>query len=294
MPLKLSYISNVYRYEQTQTGRQCEFYQAGVELMGSGSASADAEVVALAIRGLLVSGLKDFKLCLGQVEFVNGILEQYQLSEKEKEKFKRSIEDRDLVGLELLVDSLEIPMNAKDVLKGIPLLHGGANMLKEAYGIALNAQSRRALDNLSEIFVLLECYGVGEYVTFDLGMIRDFNYYTGMVFEAYTPGLGFPLCGGGRYDNLLSDFGSACPATGFAIGIERILLALERQGIKRPKQPKDVFVGYSDGKTAEAIERAEALRAEGRVVELALSSQTEAEASRCQKELGYESLVYVS
>ena len=167
-------------------------------------------------------------------------------------------------------------------------------MLKEAYGIALNAQSRRALDNLSEIFVLLECYGVGEYVTFDLGMIRDFNYYTGMVFEAYTPGLGFPLCGGGRYDNLLSDFGSACPATGFAIGIERILLALERQGIKRPKQPKDVFVGYSDGKTAEAIERAEALRAEGRVVELALSSQTEAEASRCQKELGYESLVYVS
>lgn len=294
MPLKLSYISNVYRYEQTQTGRQCEFYQAGVELMGSGSATADAEVVALAIRGLLASGLRDFKLCLGQVEFVNGIMEQYQLSEKVKAKVKRSIEDRDLVGLERLVDSLELPVNAKEALKGIPLLHGGRDVLKEAYGVALNAQSRRALDNLSEIFVLLECYGVGEYVTFDLGMIRDFNYYTGMVFEAYTPGLGFPLCGGGRYDNMLSDFGNACPATGFAIGIERILLALERQGIQWPDRPKDVFVGYSDGKTAEAIEKAEELRASGRVVELALSSQTEAEARRCQKDLEYGELVYVS
>ena len=294
MPLKLSYISNVYRYEQTQTGRQCEFYQAGVELMGSSSASADAEVIALAIRGLLCSGLKDFKICLGQVEFVNGVMEQYQLPDGKKEKIRRSIEERNLVGLENLVDSLDIPLNAKEILKRIPLLHGDESMLKEAYGIALNAQSRRALDNLSEIFALLECYGVGQYVTFDLGIIRDFNYYTGMVFEAYTPGLGFPLCGGGRYDHMLSDFGNACPATGFAIGIERILLALERQGIKKPEFPKDVFVAYHEGRTAEAVTKATELREAGKMVELALSAQTEAEAKRCQKEMGYKELVYLA
>ncbi|MBQ7479625.1 MAG: ATP phosphoribosyltransferase regulatory subunit [Selenomonadaceae bacterium] len=294
MPLKLSYISNVYRYEQTQTGRQCEFYQAGVELMGSSSASADAEVIALAIRGLLCSGLKDFKICLGQVEFVNGVMEQYQLPDGKREKIRRSIEERNLVGLETLVDSLDLPLNAKDILKRIPLLHGDGSMLKEAYGIALNAQSRRALDNLSEIFALLECYGVGQYVTFDLGIIRDFNYYTGMVFEAYTPGLGFPLCGGGRYDHMLSDFGNACPATGFAIGIERILLALERQGIGKPEFPKDVFVAYHEGKTAEAVTKATELREAGKMVELALSAQTEAEAKRCQKEMGCKELVYLA
>ncbi len=294
MPLKLSYISNVYRYEQTQTGRQCEFYQAGVELMGSSSAAADAEIVALAVQGLLRSGLKDFRLCLGQVEFVNGMMEQYQLTSKMKEDIKRAIEKRDLVGLEELVDSLEIPLNAKDCLKKIPLLHGNEDMLKSAYEMALNAQSRRALDNLSEIFALLECYGVGRYVAFDLGMIRDFNYYTGMVFEAYTPGLGFPLCGGGRYDHMLSDFGNACPATGFAIGIERILLALERQGIEKPTSAKDVFVAYHEGKIAEAITKAEELRAGGNVVELALSPQTEAEAQTYQKEMGYKKLVYIA
>ena len=294
MPLKLSYISNVYRYEQTQTGRQCEFYQAGVELMGNSSASADAEVIALAIRGLLCSGLKDFKICLGQVEFVNGVMEQYQLPDGKREKIRRSIEERNLVGLETLVDSLDLPLNAKDILKRIPLLHGDGSMLKEAYGIALNAQSRRALDNLSEIFALLECYGVGQYVTFDLGIIRDFNYYTGMVFEAYTPGLGFPLCGGGRYDHMLSDFGNACPATGFAIGIERILLALERQGVGKPEFPKDVFVAYHEGKTAEAVTKATELREAGKMVELALSAQTEAEAKRCQKEMGCKELVYLA
>ncbi len=293
MPLKLSYISNVYRYEQTQTGRQCEFYQAGVELMGSSSAVADAEIVALAIQGLLCSGLKAFKLCLGQVEFVNGIMDQYQLAGNVKENIKKTMEERDLVGLEHLVDSLDLPRNAKDVLKKIPLLHGNGDMLKSAYEMALNAQSRRALDNLAEIFSLLECYGVAQYVTFDLGIIRDFSYYTGMVFEAYTPGLGFPLCGGGRYDHMLSDFGNACPATGFAIGIERILLALERQGIARPESPKDVFVGYHEGKTAAAIARAEELRSEGKMVELSLSPQSEAEAVSYQREMGYKELVYI-
>lgn len=293
MPLKLSYISNVYRYEQTQTGRQCEFYQAGVELMGSSSASADAEVIALAIQGLLRSGLKDFKLCLGQVEFASGIMEQYQLTKEAKEGIKRAIEERDLVALETLVDSLEIPENAKDVIKRLPYLHGKGDVLKAAYDMALNAQSRRALDNLSEILVLLECYDVGQYVSFDLGIIRDFSYYTGMVFEIYAPGLGFPLCGGGRYDRMLSDFGSACPATGFALGIERILLAMECQGIRKPESPRDIFISYPQGKTAEAIEKASELRAQGKVVELALSPQTEAEARRAQKERGYGELVYL-
>ena len=294
LPMKLSYISSVFRQEQIQMGRQCEFHQAGVELMGSTSAFADAEILALAIQGLLRSGLKEFQICLGQVEFINGIMEQYQLPAEIKEKLKASMEQRNLVELESLVDRLDLSDTAKTVLKRIPLLNGGETMLKGAYDLALNEQSRRALDNLSEIYRLLKSYGVEQYVRFDLGIIRDFSYYTGMVFEAYTPGLGFPLCGGGRYDHLLSAFGNACPATGVGMGIERILLALERQGIEKPKRARDVYVSYAAGKEAKAVEQASILRSEGKNVELALNPQSNAEAARVQQAKGYEELVYLA
>ena len=180
------------------------------------------------------------------------------------------------------------------MLKKLPVLSGGEDMIKKAYDLALNEQSRRALDNLCEIYRLLKAYGVEQYVRFDLGIIRDFSYYTGMVFEAYTPGLGFPLCGGGRYDHLLADFGNACPATGFASGIERILLALERQGIERPMRARDIYLAYAAGKEAMAVEKAETLRRTGKTVELSLSAQTQAEAEAAKQAKGYRELVYLA
>ncbi|MCR5757577.1 MAG: ATP phosphoribosyltransferase regulatory subunit [Selenomonas sp.] len=294
LPLKLSYISSVFRYEQAQTGRQCEFYQAGVELMGPGSPATDAEVVALAATGLLRSGLTEFTICLGQVEFLHGILDQYRLPAEVQHDLRSAMERRNLVELNQLVDGLDLPENAKQVLKKLPLLNGGAELLQQAYDLALNEQSRRALDNLSAIYRLLKAYRVEKYVRFDLGIIRDFSYYTGMVFEVYAPGLGYPLCGGGRYDHLLADFGTACPATGFALGIERILLALERQKLPMHSLPRDVYVGYAPGQEEAAIERATSLRGQGKSVELAVSSQTEAAARESQQQKNYGALVYIA
>ena len=294
LPLKLSYISSVFRYEQAQAGRQCEFYQAGVELMGPGSPATDAEVVALAVTGLLRSGLTEFTVCLGQVEFLNGILNQYRLSEQEQAELKEAMERRNLVELNQLVDELQLSESAKQVLKKLPLLNGGEELLKNAYDLALNEQSRRALDNLAEIYRLLKAYKVEEYVRFDLGIIRDFSYYTGMVFEVYAPGLGYPLCGGGRYDHLLADFGTACPATGFALGIERILLAIERQKLPMHSLPRDVYVGYAAGRETAAIERAAQLRSQGKSVELAVSSQTEDVARESQQAKSYAALEYIA
>lgn len=294
LPLRCSYISSVFRYEQSQTGRQCEFYQAGVEFMGSASAAADAEVIALAVRSVLAAGITDFKVCLGQVEFLSGVMEQYQLEEKDAEALKEAMEKHDLVLLEQLVEELDLGESAKKALKSLPLLNGGPEMLDKAGEIALNARSRRALDNLTEIYHLLEAYQVADFVQFDLGIIRDFNYYTGMVFEAYTPELGFPLCGGGRYDNLLADFGNPCPATGFALGIERVLLALKRRGDGLPEAQKDVYVGYAPGKLEQAVEKALQLREQGKVVELAAAPNAESEAEVMQKGRGYKELVYLA
>jgi len=293
LPLKLSYISSVFRSEQSQMGRQCEFYQAGVELIGSASATADAEVLALAIQSLLRAGLKDFSVCLGQVEFVTGIMQQYRLDEQTQQTLKEALEQHDLVAYDATVASLDLAAAAKQNLRQLPVLSGGEETLQQAYASALGEQSRRALDNLSAIYHLLASYGLEKYVRFDLGLIRDFSYYTGMVFEVYTAGLGFPLAGGGRYDHMLSDFGCACPATGFALGIERVLLALERQGIGAPEPAKDVYIGYSAGQEAAAVNRATSLRSEGKVAELSLAPQTKAEAEASRHAKGYATLVYL-
>ena len=294
LPLKVSYISNVFRREQTQMGRQCEFYQAGVELMGSASAAADAEVIALAVTCLREAGLEAFTICLGQAEFVNGIMAQYNLSADTQAELQEALEQRNLVAIDALVDQLDLPNNSKEVLRQLPLLNGGEELLQRAYDMALSEQSRRALDNLSEIYRLLRSYGVAQYVRFDLGIIRDLSYYTGMIFEGYTAGLGFPLCGGGRYDHLLADFGNACPATGFALGIERVMLALQQKAARPLAARKDVYLGYAAGKASEAIAKAAELRQAGKVVEVALRPETQAEAKEVQKAKAYRELVYLA
>lgn len=293
LPHKLSYISSVFRYEKTQTGRQCEFHQAGVELIGSSKATADAEIIALAVKVMQEAGLKEFQICLGQVEFINGLMQQCCIYPKQQAMIKDAIERRDLVALNEIVDATELPEAAKHMVKQLPLLHGDKAVLDKAYNMAMNEQSRRALDNLAEIYHLLEAYGVAQYVTFDLGVIRDFSYYTGMVFEAYTAGLGFPLCGGGRYDHMLTDFGTALPATGFAVGIERILLALERQGLAKPEAAKDVYVAYAPGKQCEAIQQIQKLRAENKTCELAMAASLEAEAEAYRQKKGYNELIFI-
>ena len=284
LPLKLSYNTNVFRFRTNQPGRQCEFYQAGVELLGVSNAFADAEVIALAAQALSVAGLKDFKICLGQVEFASGLMKN--LSPDIQAEIKSAIERHDTVALN------NLPVN--DNLKKIPTLQGGREILSKAQLIADNERSRRALDNLNEIYRLLEVYGVADKITFDLGLIRDFEYYTGMVFEAYSHGVGYSLAGGGRYDHMLKDFGTACPATGFALGIERILDARKFQGIVDDSRAKDFYLSYESGRENAAILKAAELRTAGKVVEVSLTPQNKADAEKSCAEKNCVELIYLA
>lgn len=292
-PLKLFYLTNVFRYEQAQAGRQCEFYQAGVELMGIPGPSADAEIVALAVETMLEAGLKQFQISLGQVDFINGIMEEFQLAPQQRQQFKHCIISRNLVGLNELMKTSQLCEQTQQLLKDVPVLHGKDEILHKAAQMVNNERSRQALDNLASIYRLLDNYGVAEYVNFDLGLIRDFDYYTGMVFEGYTPGLGFPLCGGGRYDGMLSSFGMDCPATGFALGIERLLLAMDRQGLKTTASGRDVYVGWAEGQLPAAIARAGELRRQGCSVELAMVAQNRTQAEESQQHKAFARLIYI-
>ncbi len=282
-PIKLSYLTNVFRFRSNQPGRQCEFYQAGVELLGTSNAFADAEIVALAAQALTVAGLHDFTICLGQVEFVGGLVEN--LPHDVQSQIKSAIERHDLVALNnLAID---------DALKKIPTLQGGREVLTTAHALAKNERSRRALDNLAEIYRLLEIYSVADKIIFDLGLIRDFEYYTGMVFEAYAPGVGYSLAGGGRYDNMLQDFGAARAATGFALGIERILDARKFQGVAGDSSTRKIYVAFAESCEVAAIKKAGELRAAGAVVELSLTPQTRTDAENFCAAKNCTELIYV-
>ncbi|MBQ7704914.1 MAG: ATP phosphoribosyltransferase regulatory subunit, partial [Selenomonadaceae bacterium] len=117
LPLKLSYNTSVFRFRKNQPERQCEFYQAGVELLGASNAFADAEIIALAAQSLKVAGLKDFTICLGQVEFSNGLMEENNLSPAVKSEIKNAIERHNIVELEKIVDALNLEKSAADSLK---------------------------------------------------------------------------------------------------------------------------------------------------------------------------------
>ncbi len=292
-PLRLSYASSVYRYEQVQAGRQCEFHQAGVEFLGSDTAASDAEIIALAIDCLRGAGLRDFQICLGQVEFIHGLMEEYRLSPAMQEKIKECLERHDLVGLRQTAEKAGLSPDSQESLCRLPLLHGKREILEEASTLAANERSRQALENLTTIYRLLEDYGVASYIRFDLGVIRDFSYYTGMVFEGYTPGLGFPLCGGGRYDRMLSDFGHDCPATGFGLGIERLMMALRQEGSHKAVAVKDVCIAYAPGKTSEAIRETCRRRELGESVVLSPEPQDKTAAAITQKNNGCRSLVFL-
>ena len=286
LPLKLSYNTNVFRFRRNQPGRQCEFYQAGVELLGVSNAAADAEIIALAAQSLQSAGLREFKICLGQVEFVAGLMEQNNLSADNQNKIKFALESHDIVELEKI---------SPDSIKKIPTLHGGVEILDIARNIADNKKSLRAIENLAEIYRLLEIYDVADKIIFDLSLIRDFEYYTGMVFEAYAPKVGYSLAGGGRYDHMLEDFGMACPATGFAVGIERILLARDMQNISDNVRDKNIFISYSDDdKIDSAIKKALELRNSGKIVEIALSAQSKSDADKFRLEKGYSEMIYLA
>ncbi|MBQ9258213.1 MAG: ATP phosphoribosyltransferase regulatory subunit [Acidaminococcaceae bacterium] len=281
---RLSYRAQLFRYEEAQAGRQCEFTQCGIEMMGASGAPADAEVIALAVHTLLEAGLKNFYITLGQMEFINGLIEAAALTDEQAKEIKHCLIKRNAAGLELAVESAKIPEQLANIFKDLLFLHGGVELLNDMQQRVLSRRCWNALENLREIYELAKAYDVAQYLSFDLGLTRSLDYYTGMLFEGYAAGMGYSLIGGGRYDNMMQRFGKPCPATGFALGIDRIALTLQRQGSLDVEGPETVLVAYAEGKTAESITLACSLRKGGRRVRLADRDMTEEEARQAAKE----------
>ena len=279
-PLRFYYIGNVFRYDN-KMGSQREFCQAGVELIGINSCKSDAEVIALAVECLKNSGLKNFFIDIGHINFFNGIMQSIKVKEKRKQEIKEAILNKDFVLLEKILSMEDIKDKEKEFILKMPTLRGEEEVLEEAEKMINNKLSLTALKEIKEVYNLLRDYGLEEYILIDLGIIRDFDYYTGIIFEGYTDYLGFPVCGGGRYDNLCSKFSRDLPSTGFAIGLERLAIILEKENADSLKLegPDKYLVYYQNNKIyfRKALEIAGNLRKKGLIAELEVGRREFAE-----------------
>lgn len=243
-PYRLFYVAEVFREEAPQRGQQREFSQVGVELIGDSSPCADAEVLELMVASLLEIGLEHFEIGLGQIEFVKGLLEDSSVPMELRPSLRDAVSSKNLVALERLAD--ELPRPVGEALTRIPLLRG-EGALEEAGNLVTSDRSERALENLTAITGILKEAGLDRFVSVDLGIVRNFDYYTGAIYEGYAASLGFPISGGGRYDNLLGEFGRALPATGFQHGLERLHIALAEEGAAlNGDANRRCLVGYAD------------------------------------------------
>lgn len=263
LPLRLCYHSNVFRAFAEEAGKESEFFQTGVELVGDASAEADAEIVALAVASLQAAGIGEFKIALGHLGFLNGLLEELlPWRSEEQGLLKECLMNRDYVGYRRTLAGIGLTERSGEKLESILRIHGGAAALDEARALTRNAEAQAAVDHLHRMLEVLAAYGMEEHAMVDLTMVGNFGYYTGMIFEGYASGLGFPVVSGGRYDNLLGQFGRPAPATGFALKTNRML----EWGTAAAEEPERILIVYRTEKRTEALAKAMELRAEGNAV----------------------------
>jgi ATP phosphoribosyltransferase regulatory subunit len=271
MPLRLFYVGSVFRYEPPQAGRQREFTQAGIELIGAASPAADAEVLALTTEAMYTAGLPRFQLALGQVAFLRGLLAELRAASPLVTQLQSAVDRKSAADLATALDQIGAQGALRRAFLALPQLNGGSDVLHRGRSLCLNPTMHAALDRLEAIHSLLQAFGCADTITYDLGEARGMEYYTGITFKGYTPGLGFSICSGGRYDHLVGHFGPSQPAVGCALWLDRLLLARRRQGWQPAAVRPDLILAA--GGCADCLAAAQALRNQGLVVELEASDR---------------------
>jgi ATP phosphoribosyltransferase regulatory subunit len=263
VPIRFCYLGNTFTNTGNLQGKLKEVTQMGAELMGDGSVEADGEMIAMAIESLLAGGLEKFQLSIGEIDYFKGLCEEAGLDEETELSLRDYISGKNIFGAENLLTEKGIDeKHRKKLLQITEYIGSSAEVLKRAENSG-NSRSENAVERLKKLYQVLCEYGVEKYVSFDLGMLSKYNYYTGVIFKAYTYGVGDAILKGGRYDNLLACFGKTAPAVGFVIVIDDLLQALNRQKALVIPEDKTVTLSYGKNNYREKLAEAAGLRKQG-------------------------------
>lgn len=267
-PLRFSYLGNAFTNVSNLQGKLKETTQMGVELVGDASVYADAEVLSVAIESLLNAGLTDFMVSVGNVEYFKGLCEEFSFSEDMEATVHEYISNKNFFGAQEYLLNENVDKAIREKLLKTGELVGSVDVLDTASKLADNNRSKDAIKRLAALYEVLQQYGIEQYVSFDLGMLTQYQYYTGMIFKVYTYGVGDAIVKGGRYDTLLAQFGKKAPAIGFVILIDDLMQALTRQSVSVALDASKKILFYKEADFAKVLQEAKELRAQGIAVEM--------------------------
>ncbi len=274
MPLRFTYQGNTFSNTSLLQGKLKETTQMGAELMGDGSVEADGEMISMLVDTLLHTGLREFQVSIGEVDYFKGICEELLLSAKEEESIRDYISNKNYFAVKEYLQARNKSDEIIDILMQIEDLFGSVEVLSKARALSRNPLAEKAIERLSKLYEVLCAYGVERYVSFDLGMLSTYHYYTGIIFKVYTHGIGDAVVKGGRYDKLLPYFGKNSPAIGFVIVIDDLMQALSRQKLFTELDNNLVTLVYASAHYTEALEKARELRKKGTPVQLLAYEQS--------------------
>lgn len=245
LPQRLYYDQTVFRSGAEHRGGSSEIAQCGVELIGAAGGKADLEMVALAVDALRSCGAARFHVELGHAGFFRALAARMDMDGETVEQMRQLIEGKNFAALNDLLEPYQ-SRSAYAALKRLSRLFGGVEVLDEAEALA---GEHETLEYLRSLWTELEAAGYGNYLRFDLGLVHQIDYYTGVVFRGYVEGAGNAVLSGGRYDGLAAAFGRSAPATGFAIDVDAVAACLEAD-----EPPKlEVLVHFGPGQLAQAL-----------------------------------------
>lgn len=230
-PLRLCYAAPVFKQQhQSPAEWRREHTQLGCELIGAADAQADLEILRLATEILTQVGLQDsFCITINSVEIFNGLAEQCSCNVTEREELRRLIDSRDGSELDAFLRLQPVDAVARHAFTQLIRLNGKQEVLDEARSFITNSRSTAALDSLNQLWGEIESLGLTSSFEIDLADVSSLDYYTGLSFKIFVKGAGSRVGRGGRYDSLISNFGSDEPAIGFVLNLDALTEVLLRR-----------------------------------------------------------------
>lgn len=275
LPLRLYYDQTVFRSDDINTGARTEIQQCGVELIGASGLRSDVEMISMAIDTLEACGLDDYHIEIGHAGYFAALLSQLPLDAGEKTELRRLVEEKNFVSFDTMLSPYQDTQAGK-ALRYLPRLFGGPEVLKKARALCMEPEALEAVAYLEEIYQVLEGAGLSHRVKFDLSLIQNIEYYTGIIFRGFGQGAGSNVISGGRYDKLIGQFGADIPATGFALDVEAVAGCLRGAEHRRP----DTLVWYALCRLGDAEKLLDARPPQSAMLSCASTPEAAAEEAR--------------
>ena len=273
-PIRLYYNQQIFKRCKSFSGRSNEISQCGIELIGAGGIRADLEILTMAFSALEICNAPDYRIELGTAAYFKSLMNKINADEETKEKIILYVQTKNCIALDEILDTMP-DTDAVRAVRRLPRLFGGAEVLDEALGLYSDTEAKSAIDYLKNILQCLKELKLDKKISVDLGLVHRNNYYTGLLFRGYIEGSGLTVLSGGRYDNMIGEFGRNLKATGFGVDINALSKATIKRGDIEKITVPEVLVFSQDGAEAKGMAYAQSLRSSGIVCEYSVASTLE-------------------